>query len=279
VRVETPPFRERAREAFEARRADPRIELAFQAVRRDMQAGGELLAGALAMRLFILLLPFVAALLAIVGLVTRSDPETARDALKGAGIAATAADSLTNSARLSSESLWVVLGGALVALVFGARTALRVLYTVHLLAWRETPRRPARPWEGALLVIAAAVVQVGILLLLPALRHGIGPGLGLLGVAVVLALDVAFWVGVAWLLPHGSAPWHALLPGAVLIACGVTLLHAVTTLWAAGVVSHYNAAYGALGTAVALLLWFYALGRIVVAGAMLSAARWEHLNA
>ena len=52
-------------------------------------------------------------------------------------------------------------------------------------------------------------------------------------------------------------------------------LHLVTTFWAANVITHYNSAYGALGTSVALLLWFYVLGRLIVAGAMLNAARWE----
>jgi membrane protein len=276
VEVEpAPPLRERAREAFEARRSNPSVELAFMAVRRDMQAGGELLAGALAMRLFILLLPFVAALLAAHGLVTRSDPETARDTLESAGIAAAAADSLSTSARISSHSLWAVLGGALVALLFAGRTTLRVLWTVHVLAWRERPRKPTRPVSGAVAIILALLLQMGILLVLPAMRHALGPALGLLGLAIGLILEVTFWLSVAWLLPHRDAPWQALIPEAALCAVGMTLLHAVTTLWAATVISHYNAAYGALGTAVALLLWFYALGRIIVAGAMLSAERWE----
>jgi uncharacterized BrkB/YihY/UPF0761 family membrane protein len=273
--METPSIRERIEQLWETGRQRESVDLAYRAVRRDMHAGGELLACALAMRLFILLLPFTAALLAGLGLVTRSNPETARDALKGVGVAEAAAGSVTQSARITSSSLLVVLAASLFAAVLASRTTLRVLWTVHRLAWTEPASRPQRPWTGAAIVVAAILLLLGISLVAPALREALGLGGGIAGVAFELALVTVFWLIATSLMPHGSAPLRALLPGAVVVAAGTTLLQAITTFWAAGVISHYNSAYGALGTAVALLLWFYALGRLVVAGAMLNAARWE----
>lgn len=268
-------MRERLSALWEAGRQHETVDVAYQAVRRDMRSGGELLASALAMRLFILLLPFVAAVLAGLGLVTNSDPATARSALEGIGVAATAAQSVTASARISSGSLWLVLGGSLFALVLASRTTLRALWTVHTLAWSLPPSRAPRPWLGAWVVIGLLLALMGLMLLSPVLREAGGLAFGLVGMLMMLALTTGFWLLIAMLLPRGPAPWTALLPGAVVTAVGMTCLHAITTFWATSVISHYNTAYGSLGTSVALLLWFYVLGRLIVAGAMLNAARWE----
>jgi len=268
-------MRDRLTVLWQTGRASKSADLAIQAVRRDMRSGGELLASALAMRLFLLLLPLTAAQLALLGLLSSSSPEAAEDALKTVGITAAAATSVTESARLSTTSLWLVLGGSLFALVWSARTTLRFLWTVHALAWGEPPGRPPRPWRGAFIVVGAIVVMLGLYAVTPATEHAFGLGLGLASTLVVLAVSTGFWLAVAWALPHASAPWHALLPGALVTAVGTSVLHAVATLWLVQAISHYNAAYGALGGAVALLLWFYAVGRLVVAAAMLNAARWE----
>ena len=268
-------MRERLWGLWESGRSSKTGDLAIQAVRRDMRSGGELLASALAMRLFMLLLPFTAAQIALLGLLTSSDPDSAQAALEGVGITSAAAASVTESARLTTTSLWLVLVGSLCALVWSARTTLRFRWTVHALAWGEAPSRPPRPWRGAVIVIAVIVAMLGIYAVTPAARHALGPGLGVASSLVVLAASTGLWLFVAWALPHGSAPWHALLPGALVTAVGTTVLHAVATLWLVQVITHYNATYGALGGAVALLLWFYAVGRLVVAAAMLNAARWE----
>lgn len=259
----------------EAQRTRYSVDVVARATRRDVQAGGELLAGALAMRFFALLLPFTAALLAALGLVTRSSPDTAAGALEQLGIAGTAASSMADASRLTSSSLWLVLGGSLVALFLGARTVLRVLWTVHRLAWSEPAGKPPWPWLGAGGVVVALLAMVLISFIAPVLRHGVGVGAGLLGFGAELVLFTGLWLVVASLLPHGDAPPRALLPGAAVVGVGITLLHTVTTLWAAGVVSHYNSAYGALGTAVALLLWLYLVGRLIVAAAIVNAAHWE----
>ena len=251
------------------------LGLAVRVARRDMRAGGELLACALAMRFFGLLLPFTAALLATTGLVTQTSPETARGALTSLGIASTAARSVTESARLTHESLWLVLGGSLFALLLASRTTLRGLWAVHRLAWDEPPHRPGRPWLGAVAVIGAVLFMMATSLIGPLMRHGLGFVAGIAGFGIELGLITGFWLVASTALPHGGAPWPALVAGAALLAAGVTLLHATTVLWAGGVMSHYSSAYGALGTAVAVLLWLYLVGRLVVAAAMLNAARWE----
>jgi membrane protein len=268
-------MRERLWGLWESGRSSRSADLAIQAVRRDMRSGGELLASALAMRLFFLLLPFTAAQLALLGLVTNASPESAQSAIKSTGITSAAASSVTESARLSTTSLWLVLIGSLSALVWSARATLRALWTVHALAWNEAPGRPPRPWLGAVGVIVCIIAMLGLYILTPVLAHAVSLGAGIVALVVVVAASTAFWLAIMWFLPHASAPWQALIPGALVTAVGTAVLHAAATLFLVTFVSHYSAAYGVLGGAVALLLWFYAVGRIIVAAAMLNAARWE----
>ena len=95
----TQGMRERLWDLWESGRPSKSADLAIQAVRRDMRAGGELLASALAMRLFLLLLPFTAAQLALVGLLTSANPDSAVSALKSVGITSAAVSSVTESSR------------------------------------------------------------------------------------------------------------------------------------------------------------------------------------
>jgi len=92
---------------------------------------------------------------------------------------------------------------------------------------------------------------------------------------VSIALAVALWLAVSVLLPHADAHWRALLPGALLFALGVGLMHFATVYWFAPKLAKEGALYGSLGTAAVLLLWLYILSRIVVASAFLNATRWR----
>jgi uncharacterized BrkB/YihY/UPF0761 family membrane protein len=48
----------------------------------------------------------------------------------------------------------------------------------------------------------------------------------------------------------------------------------VTVYWIAYVVSGKTAMYGAIGSALALLLWAYLLGRLVIVATVLNATLW-----
>jgi len=66
----------------------------------------------------------------------------------------------------------------------------------------------------------------------------------------------------------------ALVPGALLMAIGADVLHLLTPYWIGHLVARKTSTYGPVGVALAVLLWVYILGRIIVASAGLSAALW-----
>jgi len=73
---------------------------------------------------------------------------------------------------------------------------------------------------------------------------------------------------------HAPAPASALVPGALLMAVGADVLQLLTTYWIGHLVARKTSTYGAVGIALAVLLWVYVLGRIVVGSAGLNAALW-----
>jgi uncharacterized membrane protein len=102
------------------------------------------------------------------------------------------------------------------------------------------------------------------------LSEGLGLGTMLLS-AVPIA---AAWLLGSWLLPHDGAPWWALLPGAVLGAAGVLVMHLVTVFYLAGKIESASEMYGSLGAAAAVLLWLSILARLLIVGAGLNATLW-----
>jgi membrane protein len=260
--------RERAREIAPR---TPGYEHAAGAVRHDQRNGGGLLAGALAFRLFGALLPLALLVSVIVGYATTVDRSATKDAGAALGIGPALLDSVGESAKLSAGTRWPVLLFAVVALLWSANSAARAIRAVHSLAWEGRVDRLRRPLPAALALLAAMAAFAAVI-------AGAGKAraeLGFAGLLVSLVALVGFaeiWLALAWLLPHGDADWKALIPGALLVALGVQVIHLGTVLFIAGRIERSSETYGSLGVAFTLLFWLFVVSRVVVASAMLNAA-------
>ena len=100
-----------------------------------------------------------------------------------------------------------------------------------------------------------------------------GTGIGLTLVLVLLYSAAAIWALDK--LPSRAASWRDHVPGAVLLAVGVQLLHLFVVLYLAPKIGRSSQLYGSLGAATVILLWLYLMARLVVAAAFLNAALWE----
>jgi uncharacterized BrkB/YihY/UPF0761 family membrane protein len=252
----------------------PGVEHALAAIGRDRQYGGGLLAGALAFRLFGALLPFTLLLAVLFGYVATTERDATQQAADASGISEAVLISVADSARLSTGTRWVVMVSAVFALLWAAIWAARAIRAVHQIAWTGGVVRMGQPVQGALVLVGAIVAVVLVISGSAAAREL----LGTVGLLIALAATLAFfgiWLWLAWLLPHGDAPLRALVPGAILVALGIQIVHLGTVLFIGAKVARASATYGSLGVAFTVLAWLYILSRIVVASAMLNAARWE----
>ena len=266
---------ERTRAGIEARRADSAsIDTAFEAVERDAQTGGGVLAAALAFRLFMFLVPYAFVMVTGFGLASSAAGQNPGDAARSAGIGGLLANAVASTSTLS---LWnrivaLVVGGFALALT--ARSLVRVLWIVHRLIWRVESSRKPTEW-GALGLVGIVTVLFGI----ADLAAWLGSQSFLFRVLALLLTAAAAggaWYLASWWMPREECAWWALLPGAIIIAVGVAVLHLLTLTYVAHVVSRKSALYGAIGIALALLLWTYFAGRLLTASIAANASLWKH---
>ena len=98
-----------------------------------------------------------------------------------------------------------------------------------------------------------------------------------LAAAITVTSLAGLWLLVSLRLPHRSADWKALLPGAFLFGVGFAILHLVTLLVLIPKLERSTSVYGAIGAVTTTLFWFY-LGRLVVTAPILNVAADEELQ-
>jgi uncharacterized BrkB/YihY/UPF0761 family membrane protein len=248
------------------------LDALFEVFDRDAEVGGGIMAGALAYRLFIWLLPLALVLVAGLGLAATADSSSPESVASSTGLAGLASSSVASAANSSAR--WYALAVGIPILLYATRSVLRTLIVAHRLVWTDLRARAPRPTLTAsarLLAILLAMMAVSVVS--ATVRHNSGP-LGLVATLATTVPYAALWLLLSMHLPHRDATWQALVPGAVLFGVGIEVLHLVTVYFIGPFAANKQGTYGALGLAAALLLELFLLSRLVVATAALNATLW-----
>jgi uncharacterized BrkB/YihY/UPF0761 family membrane protein len=257
-----------------ARPHSPLIDAGFRAFERDVVTGGVVLAGAVAFRVFLFLVPYVFVLVVGFGVAADAADQDPSDLARNAGIGGLLAKAVGGAADLSGFSRVTALVVGLFALLLGTRALLKVVRIVYGLIWGVTPEKPKqllKPMLGLLVITAVAFVFAT---LLDEIRQR-SPLLGLLGIVVAASVPFVLMLVASIYLPRQPTRWPDLVPGALFAAVGVLVLHLVTVYWIAHEVESKTDTYGAIGAALAILLWSYLLGRLITASAVINASLWQ----
>jgi membrane protein len=259
---------------FWARDHIPGVEPLFGALIREAASGGVLIAGGLAFRLFLWLVPLGLLGAVVLSFWTSADEEGLSEAAGEFGIGAASIRVASDALQTSPTNRAVLLVAALLLTLWFSLGVVRALVLAFSLAWRLEPRRLSRPFLAVGLFDGIIVFVALGPLALAWLREQIGLG-GLVGVVATLALDTAIVVFVTSLLPHRAERWQGLLPGAVLVAVGTQLMQIAVVFYFAPKLERSSEFYGALGTAAAILLWLYFSARLLTFSAFLNATLWD----
>jgi uncharacterized BrkB/YihY/UPF0761 family membrane protein len=252
----------------------PGVEAALEALERERHAGGGLLAGGLAYRFFLWLVPFGLVVAALLSFWVEADPAAFDDAIEDFGLSAAAAGAATQAIAEEAYPRWYFLVAGTVLLAWFSIGAVRALLIVHAVAWRQRPERVRRPLWAATVFTGAVVLLLALSVCTAWLREQ----LGLLGIVLTLLLIVVYGaaaLAVVGRLPHGEAPVSALVPGALLVAVGTQALHVFVVFYLAPRLGRSSESYGALGAATTILLWLYVVARLITIAAFLNATLWE----
>jgi uncharacterized BrkB/YihY/UPF0761 family membrane protein len=260
-----------------ARERVPWVETGFQALQRELDYGGGLLAGGLAYRLFLWLLPIGLVGAQILGFWLDADNDSVEGAAKEFGIGAAAIASASDAVDASGPNRVLLLLTGLVLLSWFSLAFVRALQLAYSLAW-GLPRPRLRKPAAAVLVFNGLFLAVVLAsAALAWLRQELGL-LGIVGVVATVAFRTAVALVVMWLLPRRADRWQELLPGAVLVSVGGQLVGVAVVFYFAPKIGRSSELYGTLGTAAVLLVWLYVVARLITSGAFLNATIWERRN-
>jgi uncharacterized BrkB/YihY/UPF0761 family membrane protein len=267
---------EQFRADLEATRPRSRtIDVVFSSIEHDTATGGSVLAAAAAFRLFLFMVPYVFALVYGFGLAADAGDKDPKTLAEQAGVAGLLASTIDVAADQSLATRIIVFVGALVAVVLAARSVLKVLAVIHALAWRVPVRRFPRRTRAAGVFILLVTLAIALVQGITWMRDE-SLVAGLTATILFIAVPTVIWLFVSLRLAHEpDAGWRDLLPGAVLVGVGLQILHLVTVFWIARQLESKSETYGAIGAALAILLWAYIVGRVLAGSAVLNAAIYE----
>lgn len=265
------------REQLEAQRSTNRaVDIGFGSVQVLQKSGGPLIAGAIAFRFFLFLVPCVFVLVMGFGLGADAAGADLHDVARRAGIAGIAATAIESGADASALARWMTFLLALVALLAGTRSLLKALVLAHALLWDVPPVRIRHLLRAVVGAIAVFIGAVALLWVVHEMRT-VSVITGVIGLALYTLMPTGLWLwcSLALFPRRPGVTWLDVLPGAIVFGLGVEALHLVTVFYVTGAVQSKSAAYGAIGVALTILVWAYLVGLLVTYCASLNVAFWR----
>jgi uncharacterized BrkB/YihY/UPF0761 family membrane protein len=249
------------------------LDAVYEIVDRDIEVGGSILAGALAYRFFVWLLPFALVLVAGLGIASDVASRSPESAAKSLGVTGLVSHSVASAAN--GPARWYALIVGIPTMLYMTRTLLRALIVEHRLVWTDLRATAPRPTPSATFRFLGLLLCLFLASGLAATARAWSVGVGVLASLVVIVPYAGLWLLVSSRLPHRDAPWTALWPGALLLGVGIEVIQLVGAYVFGPLSLSREGTYGALGIAAALLLALFFISRLVVAAAGLNATLWE----
>ena len=247
--------------------------LTAEVLANERDLGGGLIAGGVAFRVFLWIVPFGLVVATLLSFWSDHDREGFEDAARSFGVSAAATGAATEALEHGDRNAGLVLAFGLVLLVWFTLGALRALVLSYALAWQLKPPRLRRPVAAILLFNGLfalyAVASAGVVWL----RVEIG-ATALLSTVATIALATGIALCAMLFLPHRARRPRELLPGALLIAVGDHVLHVAVLFYFAPRLGRAEETYGAFGAAATILVWLYVIARLATGAAFLNATLW-----
>ena len=262
-------LRERADRERERRES---VRTLFHLFEEDKGRAGGLLAGGLAYRMFIWLLPAALVATSLLRLIAEIGGKTPSATARDLGMGAAVASSVNRAAVQAGRATPFLLVVGLVIMLWASRGVLKALRLVSTIAWGIGPTPLRSPFRQTL-------ATAGILSVFPLYGVAIAPlyggSFGGDFVATILATAgiaaIATWAASTLPRPD-DVGWLNLIPGAILLSVGLEAMRLATTLYFAGKLERVDDLYGALGFAAVFMTYLYLVARLVVLGLMANAA-------
>ena len=248
------------------------VAVPIRAVERNRRVAASVLAGGLAYRLFLWLLPFGLILGGALGL---SNAKSTEDAVEGSGLPGAITNAVGDAARSANSNSWWLFAVGLPLLLWAGYTGAKAVQLIHALVWDEPPPR-TKLLQGSLAFNGMACAALAVVAFTWWVRDD-WPGV--LAPVITVAPLAVLWLWISLNLPHGDASWRELVPGALLVSIGFQVLHAVIGSLLVPKLEKSTSLYGDLGATATFLFFMYVTASLVVAAPILNSSLHDELRA
>ena len=277
ARVRGEAAAKKAEERFnEARERGGVVDVGAQFYERDRDSSASVLGSAIALRLFLFVIPATVALVGLVnvfrlGAFLQDDLEASTT---------TGSISRTLSTMSWGQALWVFLSGAMLTL-FAGRSLSKVLAASSGAAWNMTVRESKVPPLAVLALTGVLFAEIASSTIFQGLRDVPGFPAALTAWLTAIASTAFTWFLVMLVLPRKVRDPGALLPGAAVMGVAYTILQWFMQLYLPNKVARTSDTFGDLALTVATLGNFFFIGRIMASSFVITAVvyeRWGSLS-
>jgi uncharacterized BrkB/YihY/UPF0761 family membrane protein len=249
------------------------IAVPFRAVDQNRRVAASVLAGGMAYRLFLWLLPFG---LVVGGALGLGDAAGIEEAISNGGIPGAVVYGIGEIARTVGVNAWWLLLTGVPLLLWEGYAGAKALQLMHALIWNDPPPRP-RPLQSSLAFSAVMCVFIAAVSISWWFRDA-SDATRIVVFAAMIAPLTGLWLLASLRLPHGTASWKALLPGALFVALGFQVCHGLVVYLVAWKLEHVSSTYAALGSVTTLLFFMYIAARIIVTAPILNSSLHAELR-
>jgi uncharacterized BrkB/YihY/UPF0761 family membrane protein len=259
---------------LERHKHQPVIDVGLRIYQRDREAAGTLVGSAIAFRLFLFFIPLLLFAVGVLGFLAELIGD---DDIEATGIAGSLAAQIDTALTQPNSTRWIATLSGLFGMALAGRTLTRVLVAASCLAWQLPVRVKASPrLIGAIIGLVFCIGLVATLV--NRVRADLGLAVAGFSFLVAFGIYLAAWVLLSMLLPRATRDPGALLPGAVLMALVLAGLQAVSQLYLPDRFDRASQLYGAIGTTIVTLGWFFIIGRSMMLSLSINAVVFERFG-
>jgi uncharacterized BrkB/YihY/UPF0761 family membrane protein len=247
------------------------LAVPLRAAERNRRVAASVLAGGLAYRLFLWLLPFGLLVGGALGFLNAGSTEKA---VSKGGIPGAISNAVGDASRSAHSNSWWLLAIGVPLLLWAGYSGAKAVQLVHSLVWDEPPRK-TKPLQGSL-AFTGVLLAVWAIIALTWWVRGDWPGV--FAPLLTFAPLTGLWLWVSLQLPHRNAPWKALLPGALLVGIGFPVLHELVLSFLVPKLEKSTSLYGGLGATTTVIFFIYLLATLVVTAPILNSSLYQELS-
>jgi hypothetical protein len=252
------------------------MDLACTYVERDREQLTAILGSAIALRLFLFMVPTVAMVVAIIVLVF--GPGGLEQLLQQASVTAELAQEVNNSTDASTSTLLLTIVTSAWLAAWAGRNLVIVLAACSGTAWRlaVAERRATLRVAGVVTMLVFAIVVTA------SVTNRLRSDFGIAGSTTSWFVGgIAFtsaWFAVMWVLPKGTPDPGAVIPGAALVGVSLTVLQWFMQFYLPSKLERSSELTGSVGTAVAVLGSMFLIGRVMASSFVVNSVIFERIG-